>query len=143
MSPLVALAGPPLATLVLLGLLRRRRSVGDDVRENDFVLVPSDRVPEGPFKQDVFGEVKPELIDKVALMVRVTSVSPSTITGRAFGVAGELQKGIIVADFDPKAAGGPNPDVTFPRSSVSGIIKRGLPLPEDGAGIQLEKGTVV
>lgn len=142
MSPLIALVGPPLATLTLL-LLGRRRSVGDNVRENDFVLVPSDRVPEGPLKQDAFGDVKPELIGKVALMVRVTSVSPNTITGRAFGVAGELQKGIVAADFDPKATGGTNPDVTFPRSSVSGILKRGLPLPENGVGIQLEEGTVV
>lgn len=127
-----------------LGYSLFRSSVGDHVRENDFVLVPSRNVPEGPLKIDAFSEVKPELIGKVALMVRVTSATPGSITGRAFGVAGELQPGIIAADFDPAAVGQRGgPDVTFPRSAVSGILKRGLPLPEDGKGLLLEEGSVV
>lgn len=128
----------------VLGYSLFRPSVGDHVRENDFVLIPARNVPEGPLKIDAFSDVKPELIGKVALMVRVTSATPASIAGRAFGVAGELQPGIVAADFDPTADGQRGgPDVTFPRSAVTGILKRGLPLPESGTGLQLEEGSVV
>ncbi len=123
-----------------IGYALLRPSVGEHARVNDFVLIPARKLPEGPLKREVLDEVKPEFQDKVALMVRVTSASPSSITGRAFGVAGETQ-GLIAADFDPRAQG--VGDVTFPRSSVSGILKRGLQLPENGRGLQLEEGSVV
>jgi hypothetical protein len=114
-------------------------SVGADARVDDFVLVPLRNLPDTGNFAALKSEIKPELRDRVSLIVRVTSADASALTGQAMGVVGDVPGQGIVGEG--AAIEGPQGIVTIARSAIVGIMKRGRPV--DLAPLQLEEGAFV
>lgn len=114
-------------------------SVGADASVDDFVLVPIRNLPDTGNFGALKNEIKPELRDKVSLIVRVTSADAASLTGQVMGVVGDVPGQGIVGEGE--AVQGPQGIVTIARSAIVGIMKRGRPV--NLAPLQLEEGTFV